>query len=248
MPRWLCFLLAAFLAGVFFWNPAALAAKKKAPPPAEKIDLPTEDLRRLVELLEDEKRRKEFVRDLKTLIKLREPGEAVPAEKAEEKPAEEEAGPATVVQPLVRGLQDFSEEAVRRTHHVFRLAALLPVWTGRAADFLSNPANLADLSWLLLRILAGVLAGLGLRYVLRPRLPAPPSARPGPLRLAWWASVRLAAGLAPPVLVLVVVLGLFASGPVLPAWQEAAVLVLIVYAVYKAAWHLALLLAWPESA
>lgn len=172
---WLLFCLTIAMAG-----PAYGASPPGDSGSPAKVEVPADDLKRLVDLLEDDKKREVFVRDLKTLIRLQE-GVASPGGPTGE-PTAPPTTPTTpdaakVIKPISKGIDSFAETVVEEVGRIAWQVSRLPTAVGRAGSFLTDQNNRFELLILALDIGVGILAAvcvalLGRRY--RPRKPEHP--------------------------------------------------------------------------
>jgi small conductance mechanosensitive channel len=195
------------------------------------LDPKTEDLKELVDLLEDPERRGAFVRDLKNLIQLREAatGEAGEIRRPPEKDemlAIEKA--FTGFESVFRGLLDAGASTAS-------LVARTPEALAKVKSFLSEPESRSKVLRLLRDIAAGIVIALIVGFLLRRYSPTRDEREKGlPSRVAL-GFLRVILGVVPYAALLASLFVLFEVFPSFPLGHTLALLVFLVAFFYRLA-------------
>ncbi|MEW6266422.1 MAG: mechanosensitive ion channel family protein [Thermodesulfobacteriota bacterium] len=223
-------------------------AGEPAAPGAARSEVSKDDLKRLINLLEDDQKRAVFLKDLKALVRLREGSAAATDQSKSEEPAPAAEDAAKVIKPISRGLDTFAEKMVEEARQLAWKVSQMPASLKRAASFLANPNNRFDLLMLLVDFLGGVLAGLSLAVLLRRYHPSIPARKPPWYYLLTRGLVYVLVRVLPYLICLLAVFGLFEVLPVFSPVKDVILLTLWAVLFYKLALRLGRVLISPGLA
>ncbi|MBF0528317.1 MAG: hypothetical protein HQK55_03410, partial [Deltaproteobacteria bacterium] len=206
------FFLFGMVFSIFSLGSPVLGAGLPEPDPGTKVQVASDDLKRLVDLLEDEKKREIFVRDLKNLIRLQEGSTS--AVKKTDSVATSAPEAAKVIKPISEGIDAFTESIIDEVSRLAWQIGRAPFVINRLTSFLADQNNWFDLAMLLVDLLGGILAAFCMAILLRRYRPRPPEHYLNPLRRLWFGGCKILIALAPFLILFLAVWGLFNVLPV----------------------------------
>lgn len=192
--------------------------------PVKKVDVSKEDLRGLVDLLEDPERRQVFIKHLQTLIQIQEEqaGEAAP-------PADTEQ----TIEAFSDQMDTFSEQIAGALKKTTQFVHQFPMFLSEVSNFLKNPKNILALFILLACALVGIFAGLSVDRIQKKYITDMADHQHKIPTLIILGAIRVVMNVLPYGLSLAIVHGLFEILPVLPQGREIILLVMWVFSIYK---------------
>lgn len=206
-------------------------------------DVATKDLKELVELLENPKRREAFVKDLKNFIKVR---EAATREAGEiQRPPEKKE--VLAIEKVSMIFESLSKKVLDAAASTTSLVTRVPEALAKTKSFLSEPDNPSKLLRLLGDIVGGIVIALIVGFLLRRYVPARDEPKRSlPSRLTTRV-IRVVLSLAPYGALLVSLFVLFELFPSFPLGHTLCLLLFLVVFFYRLALAFFGVLLAPED-
>jgi small conductance mechanosensitive channel len=215
----------------------------ETPEELKNVDVVTEDLKELVELLENQNRREAFVKDLKNLIQLREAALREAGE-IQRPPGEEEV---LAIEKVFTSFESVFKRLLEAGVSTASLVARAPGTLGRAKAFLSESESRSKLLRLLGYIAGGIVIGLLVGLLLRRYSPARDKRKRGLPSAVAEGFTRLVLSVAPYAAILASLFVLFQVYPSFPRGQTLAFLIFLVVFLYRLALAVFRLFLAPED-
>jgi len=203
----------------------------KAPENPKDLDPKTEDLKELVDLLDNPERREAFVKDLKNLIKLRE----VAKRDAERVERQTEKREVLAIEKAFISFESVFRGILDAGANTASLVARAPEAVGKVKSSLSEPESRSKLLRLLGDIAAGIVIALIVGLLLRRYSPTRDERKNGLPSRAAAGFIRLILGVAPYAALLVSLFVLFEVYPSFPFGQTVVLLIFLVVFFYRLA-------------
>jgi small conductance mechanosensitive channel len=215
----------------------------ETPEGPKSVDVAAEDLKELVELLENPSQREAFVKDLRNLIQLREAALRGAGE-IERPPDKEEV---LAIEKVFTSFESEFKRVLEAGVSTASLVARAPGTLGRAKAFLSESESRSKLLRLLGYIAGGIVIGLIVGLLLRRYSPARDKRKRGLPSAVAEGFTRLVLSVAPYAAILASLFVLFQVYPSFPRGQTLAFLIFLVVFLYRLALAVFRLFLAPED-